>query len=293
MQKIVISQAYQEEMLIGRWLSYIYPLVDKIIISEGRLTPFGNLPNHSTDKTREIIKQWVNKDTKSKIIFTDSFEGNPNNREKAEGNNKNNLLQLAEPENGDLIIIGDIDEFWHTDNFISVVKKFENDDSIEHIPVGWFNMVYNLKQGFIGSIDGRFFRYQKGCYFTNTNHFIGLDGKDKCKDYKHFIHYDQTKLVHLSYAKHPQLIKQKVVSFQRISFTNWWNHCYLVGASNLQQAYYNNERLSRPMGWPGTGWGEGLKSKIEPYNDELPEAIKDLNLDWIDYINKNFEGLKI
>ncbi len=98
MKTIALGQFYNEGMFLDKGFQWLYPLVDKIVISEGKLTPFGKLSQSSEDGTRKIIERWLKGDADSganKIVFMDAHEGNANNREQAEGNNKNNLLNKA------------------------------------------------------------------------------------------------------------------------------------------------------------------------------------------------------
>jgi len=295
MQSIAISQVYNEELFVSKSLSWIYPLVDKIVISEGRLTPHGNLPQHSSDNTRDVIQTWIyNNDAQNKVVLVDAFEGSPNNRESAEANNKNYLLSKSGIENGDMLFILDADEFPEPEGFIFIQNKFKDDDTIRHVPLGWYNFVYNLRQGFKYSIDGRFFRWTTGCKFKSTNHLINSNQEDLSKDYKFFVPFEQSKWLHLSYAKHPKLIREKIIGFARQSLIDWYNYCYLIGAINIEKAYANNTALSAPHGWKGGGFCEGLDVKLEPFTGELPASIRDLAfIDYTDFIKTNINSLVI
>lgn len=301
-KRICLTQVYNEEWLIANYWKHIYPHVDTWIITEGLLSPHINQAFcRSTDSTRFVLdKLSKEQDPDSKVIVVDSFH-NPNckSREQAEGLNKNKMLDIACPNDGDIIFIGDCDEFWGAGFMAegsSLDRCFEAiiDSQHDHVALECFNFVYNLKQGFKGSIDGRFMRYRAGDRFGDTNHFIGSDGKDKTKNHSIVLPLEFTNLLHLSYAKHPLTIKAKVKSFNRRTFTNWYNYCYLEGAENLEVAYHNNQKLSREMGWPGTGWAEGQTAKVESFDDFLPHVLYEYeSIDHTDFIKENKQALKI
>ena len=299
MKVVALCQVYNEELLLERALKWIEPLVDLIIVTEGKLTPT-EMAQNSTDQTREIL---TNANSNKIHWLKGDLEKERNNllegrREGMEGINKRFMLSYALQnglENGDLLYIFDVDEFYHKDDFNHVLDLFRKYDSINHVPLEWFNFVYNLKQGVRGSIDGRFLRYRSGSTFGSTNHFV-YEGQDITKDYKYLRTLEKCRLYHLSYAKHPINIKEKVLSFNRDSFTQWYNHCYLIGAIDPNLAYSNNRILSSTRGWSGEGFLEGQNHKIEElpvFMKELPDGIKDLDVDWVNYICQNHDKLRV
>ncbi len=291
MQTISIAQIYNEEEFAERALAWIYPLVDKIIISEGRLTPFGQLSKYSNDGTRNIVIKWIQKnDIKNKIKLVDAYEGNALNREGCEGNNKNHLLSIAEPEHGDLIIIHDFDEFFPQNQFADIIEMFRKYPDINHIPVEEYQFAYSTKLFFNASHDGRFMRYVKGAHFGSTNHFIYPDGTDITKDYRNLRTREKSGMCHLCWVKSPHLIREKVISFNRPSFTSWFNWVYLVWPLNAEMAYENN-RCIPP--YYGTGFAEGQKEQIQHFIGKLPESIQDMTTDWQDHIRGLFCELRI
>lgn len=290
MKVIALAQVYNESLLLDRGFKWIYPLVDQIVISEGKLTPFGNLSLRSTDTSREVIQEWVNKDKSGKIVFIDAVEGSANNREQSEGNNKNNLLRHSSVEHGDLIFIWDIDEFWFPSRFISVVDKFRRNDTIEHVPVQEYQFAYNLHLYFNAEHNGRFMRYVDGAKFGSTNHFIYPDGRDISKDYSHLVKREETQMCHLCWVKSPHLIREKVLSFNRPSFTAWYNRVYLKWPFNPEGAYLNNNTIPPHY---GKGFAEGQQERIQEFIGVLPYTISDLDVDWLPYIINNHDKLVI
>lgn len=291
MQTIVLSQVFQEELFLDQWITWIYPLVDKMVFSEGLLSPFSKLQQRSIDKTMDILNNWTkNKDYANKITYVNAISEKYNSREKTEGTNKQNLLKLAKPENGDLIIIGDVDEFWFSDRFYRIIDLFKNNDKIMHVPVEEYQFAYNLSLAFKASHDGRFMRYIDGARFGTTNHFIHPNKGDITKDYQYLQKREDTLMCHLCWARHPMDIRQKVLSFNRPSFTAWFNHVYLEYPDNPEIAYKNNSRIPPYF---GRGFAEGQHEKLEPFHGHKPESLFDINIDYLNYIKENKKLLLI
>ncbi len=293
MRVIALCQAYNEALFIERALTWIYPLVDRIVITEGCLTPFGNQSPHSTDGTAQIIADFIQKnDKEGKIIACPVYrpEVPPATREAFEGLNKNYMLKLAEPEHGDLIFILDCDEFWEPNRFANIVDKFRTFICIRHIPVEEYQFAYNLRLAFEAEHNGRFMRFVRGSRFGDTNHFIYPDGRDVTKEYDLLRPRAETQMAHLCWCKHPLLIREKVVSFNRPSFTNWFNYVYLVWPTQSEKAYRNNSNIAP---YHGTGFAEGQHSQLLPFTGQLPPAIADLNIDWLPFIEDHATELSI
>jgi len=290
MKIIAMGQCYNEGLCIYKGLQWLYPLVDQIVLSEGRLTPFGNLPIRSTDDTIEKIKYFITMhDVYNKIKFFNAVEGECGNREKAEGNNKNFLLSQMNIEDGDIIYIWDSDEFFLPNAFLKHIDIMEQNPTYDHIRSEEWQFAYGMKWAFKAS-HGRFIRYRSGCKFTTTNNFNYLDGKNATKHPDMVIPRDKAGFFHLCWTKDPQHIREKVLSFNRPSFTSWYNNVYLVWPKYPQMAYINN-KLIHP--YFGTGFAEGQHEKLVEFEGEMPEVLKDINVDWTDYINEHCDELKI
>jgi len=293
MQIICLTQAYNESTLMHKYMQWLYPLVDKWVITEGSLTPFGNLSIRSIDNTVRIINDFISMyDKKNKIIFKNAIEPKikPNNREVYEGLNKQRMLDLAEPEHGDLIVIGDADEFWQKDRFMNIVDKFRKNDKINHVPIEEWQFAYNLRTAFKAEHNGRFFRYINGAKFTTTNHFVYPDGQDITRNYEYLATRDETNMIHLCWTKHPELIRNKVLSFNRASFTQWYNNVYLVYPDSPELAYQNNKRIAPYF---GTGFAEGQHERLQEFTGTLPSVLTGMFKCWLSYIRKNKGFLKI
>lgn len=293
MKTIALCQAFNESLFIERYLSWIYQCVDRIVISEGGLSPFANLPLKSTDNTRQIIENFKrDNDKENKIIITDTYfnENNtPPTREAWEGLNKNQMLQLAQPQNGDIIFIGDIDEFWDQNRFASIIDLFKQNDSWLHAPVEEWQFAYGLKYCFKASHDGRFMRYRPGAHFGDTNHFF-VSGQDVTKDYRHLQERAKTNMIHLCWSKHPLQIREKCISYARPSLETWFNFVYIQWPFNPSAAYHNNKQIPP---YHGSGYAEGQHNELVLYDGQLPDALKDMQLDWMDYIKENGKQLFI
>jgi len=289
MRVIGLSQYFNEAVFARRHMEHLYPLLDRWIISEGLLTPGSHVDERSTDGTRKIVEDFaIGRD---KIVVTNTVSPiSCNSREQAEGQNKNRMLQLAEPEDGDILCILDADEFWHPERFGWIVDMFRKHDDIEHVPVEEWQFAYNLHLCFRASHDGRFIRYKRGARFGTTNHFIYPDGRDVTKDYHHLVSRGCTQMAHLCWVKHPLLVRDKVLSFNRLSFTEWFNQVYLEWPDDPEKAYRNNYQIAPHY---ESGYAEGQHAKIESFCGALPPILEDFKDDWLDYVKQNKEKLRI
>lgn len=286
-------QAYNEGLFMHQALQWATKVVDQLIITEGRLTPFGNMPVHSSDDTRSTIENFKKLyDKQNKIQFYDAFVVNPppTNREGYEGVNKNFMLKKSGAENGDLIFILDVDEFWHEENFNNVVEKFRRDDKLDHVPVEEYQFAYNLRHCFNAEHNGRFFRYIDGARFGSTNHFIYPGGRDVTRNYKHLVPREDSRMAHLCWCKHPKLIKQKVESFNRPSFTMWYNMVYLGYPIHGDKVYELNQKIAP---YRGRGFAEGQHEKLYEFEGKLPWSIQNMDFDWADYIRRHHDELLV
>lgn len=293
MRVIGLCQAYNEDMFMHQCLQWAVGCVDKLIITEGSLTPFGNQPKRSQDRTRQTIerfKQAYDRDDKMEIYDAVDPEQVPKNREDFEGLNKNFMLEKAAPEPGDLIFILDVDEFWHEENFQAVVERFRKDDKLVHVPVEEYQFAYNLRTCFNAEHNGRFMRYVSGARFGATNHFVHPGVGDITKDYSNLLPREVTQMCHLCWCKHPLGIRQKVLSFARPSFTLWYNLVYLGYPVHGEEVYKLNERIPP---WRGTGFAEGQHKKLKKFEGELPWPIKNMTWDHADYIRRRHDELVI
>lgn len=293
MQTIALMQAYNEGLFIHQQLSWLMDCVDEIIITEGCLSPFKNQSIRSCDSTRNSIKIFKETyDKNNKIKYYDAFIADPvpRNREGYEGLNKNFMLKKSSIEHGDLIYIADCDEFWDPNRFNSIMEKFKNDDKIRHIPVEEHQFAYGLKLCFNAEHNGRFLRYITGSKFGDTNHFIHPDVGDITKDYSHLAKRSDTQMCHLCWSKHPSFVKQKVESFQRPSFTAWYNNVYLEYPDQKEAVYEINKRIGP---YYGTGFAEGQHERLHPFNGILPPVLRNMHLDWTNQIKIWHEELKI
>lgn len=293
MKVIALCQAYNEGEFIHQCLQWATKVCDEIILTEGCLTPFGNQSRRSEDNTRKIIQRFKQSyDVGDKIKFFDAFEAKPapSNREQYEGMNKNFMLKKSNVEDGDLVFILDVDEFWHEDRFINIVEKFKKNDRINHIPIEEYQFAYNFSLYFNASHDGRFMRYVEGARFASTNHFIHPNGKDVTKDYTHLVKREDSQMCHFCWTKHPKLIKQKVESFNRPSFTAWYNYVYLNFPLYGEKVYELNRRIAPHC---GTGFAEGQHEPLKTFKYKLPWPVAMRNTDYLNYIKRHYEELLI
>jgi len=300
MKVVALCQAYQEELFIRRNLTNVYPFVDQIIISEGCLSPHGELSVGSTDRTFDEIAFFISEqDHADKIKFipgwsmADRPPDNrvpPSSREEWEGLNKNKMLAASDIEDGDLIYILDCDEFLQPHRIEEIISYFKEEPGANCVRLKEQQFAYGLKWWF-PSTHPRFFRYRKAGRFGNTNHFFHLVGAAKQKlniTSRHNREFDG--LFHLCWSKHPLQIREKVVSFKRTSFTRWFNTVYLEWADDPASAYANNKKIPP---YHGSGFTEGMHECLREFEGELPAALDGLELDWIEFVRKNKGSLTI
>lgn len=274
----MLTQAYQEAELIDAFLFNRYPHMDKIIISEGLLTPFGNMAMTSPDGTRQKIEKWIRENDKAnKCILlstlTEDFFNGCNNREVREGKNKTRMLQAAHPEENDILHIGDIDEIYDHEGIDWIIRQFKKDNNKKQCWPEEYQCCYNLQLAFNARHGSRFLRYKKGAKFTTTNHFI-VDGVDYVRDKSFIVPREVSGVIHLAFAKHPIHIKEKVISFNRASFTNWFNNIYLKWPQN---PFFDR------------GFAEGQSEPLGPFYGQLPPELENLNIDYFDEVKNNWQ----
>jgi hypothetical protein len=260
MRIIALMQVYNEASFVAQCLQNRYHYVDKMVITEGLLTPFGNMPAESSDRTRELIQEWImvhDIDKKCELLEARRMPGKT--REEMEGHNKNRMLAEAKPNPGDVIHIMDADEFYDPKGFKWIVDRFRACDKIRQCwPEEW-QFAYNLSWAFPSRHGSRFLRYVKGAHFGKTNHFFHGDF-DLVNDRSFVVPRETSGVCHLCWAKHPSLIREKVVSFNRPSFTKWFNDIYLRWPSKKNLF--------------GRGYAEGQREPLRLYDGHLPHELK-------------------
>jgi len=292
MRTIALCQCYNESLFIQKNILNVYNYVDEIVISEGCLSPFGNLPQSSSDNTCDkIIDLMDNQDPQNKIKYVTAYATDKpiGNREQWEGLNKNKMLEASSIEHGDTILILDADEFFSPSSLCNIPELFRKHNKIRHVRCEEYQFAYNLKLQFKAS-HGRWMRYVDGAKFGNTNHFFWPDKQDITKRPDIFTNRDDFPFFHLCWAKHPILIREKVLSFNRPSFISWFNMVYLEYPFCSDLAYKNNS-IIHP--YYGVGYAEGQSQKLYEYNGVLPETLSDLEIDWMPYIIEHKKELLI
>lgn len=284
MKVIALIQAYNEALFIEQYIRHMEPLVDGMIITEGLLSPFGGLSQRSPDGTYDII----DKETKGRnhIIFAreNVDTSQATTREKCEGINKNRMLKQVENkfglEDGDVIFIGDVDEFFLPESFAMHVDLMREHPEWNFIRSEEWQYAYNFNLAFKSS-HGRFMRYKKGSKFGTTNHFKHPDGFDITRRPDYVVPRVEAGFFHFCWVKHPQDVRAKVVSFNRPSFTRWFNEVYLEWPNDPKYAYYRNRQIPPYF---GTGFAEGMHEKLVKFEGELPKSLEGLEVDWLPYI---------
>ncbi|MHA2009818.1 MAG: hypothetical protein ACXADW_02925 [Candidatus Hodarchaeales archaeon] len=295
MKIVAISMSYNEGPWIYKNLQHIYDLVDELLIFEGTVSPFNDQAAHSIDGTRDEIARFLDDYGIVKIKYWSPEKNNSiRTREHYEAWVKNELLKRSNIEHGDIIWMVDADEFYKPQAVTNIISMFQKNDSLLHVPIEEYQFAYNMNLWFKAGHDGRFMRYIKGSQYSGSQHLITPDGKDLSRENKNGrLPREQSQMYHLCWVKHPLLIKEKVLTFKRPSFTAWYNNCYLRWPINSKLAYNNNRILSRPMGWPGGGFCEGQTEPLQEFDGTLPECLQNIDVNWISYIQENIEKLII
>lgn len=297
MKVFAFCQVYNEGLLIRRNLENVCPYVDKIILTEGKLTPYASsvIYETSTDDTLQQIVEFAEHDPDHKLVFMSAITAEeckktPGNREEWEGRNKNHIMAAALElgmEEGDLIYILDADEFIPPAQLCEMITVFKDGDGIHAGMVKEYQLAYGLNHWFPSS-HPRFFRHAKGARFTTTNHFIVPDVGDLSR----MTNYSIDGMFHLCWSKHPKFIREKVLSFSRPSLTRWFNDVYLVWPRSPETAYHQNHYIPP---YYGTGFAEGMSDPLRGPRElpKLPEALQGLEIDWLDYVKEHEVKLRI
>jgi len=296
MKTIALILSYNEEELIERCLANIYDLVDQIIIFEGTLSPFDDQPLRSQDKTDDRIQSFmILYDRQNKIRYWRPEKNNDiRSREQYEAWAKNEMLAMSNIESGDLIYMVDVDEFFKQDHLEYIISYFKREPSLNHAVVEEYQFAYTMLLYFSASHNGRFLRYVKGAKYSASQHFIYPGGTDISKKVDYIFKREICPMFHYCWVKPPELIRQKVLTFKRPSFTNWYNNCYLVWPQNPRIAYENNKALSQVYGWPGTGYAEGQTEPLVFFSETThPIVLNGFEPDYMEYIRQNYNMLKI
>jgi glycosyltransferase involved in cell wall biosynthesis len=274
MRIIALIEVYNAVELVEKTIRNRMPFVDDIYILDGSLAALRDQPKQSTDGTVELIKKLGNKFDNVHIlppISESLLIAKGNSRENQHGANKNYMLKFAKPEPGDIIHLADVDEFYLPEGFTYLLNIFQQNETIQHIIIEEFQFAYNLKLCFNALHDGRFFRYKKGARYTASNHFI-VDGQDISKDDRVVVPRCKSKMLHLCWVQHPIRIRDKVLTFQRDSFTKWYNNRYLI--------------------WPripdNKGFAEGQQMPLYEYQGNLPKELTDFQYNYILDIQQNW-----
>ena len=286
MKVIALLQVYNEEMFVEHAIMNRLKYVDQIIVTEGKLTPFGNLPMRSTDATRSIVERLSLK-YKNVILLDplpESAFSNCVNREACEGLNKNYMLSHSSVEDNDIIHILDCDEFYTNAGISFIIDTFKNNDSLLNVLIMEYQFAYDLKHYFDSGHTGRWMRFKNGSKFKDTNHFL-VNGEDISADRNVVIDREDSGVYHLCWTKPPKLIREKVISFNRPRFTAWFNKVYLMWPLNSQQAYYNNYIITGK-----SGFCEGQPHLLKLLEWSLPKEIKMLSsISYWDDVIENHE----
>jgi len=259
MRVIALMQVYNEADCILPCLRNRYDFMDKIIITEGLLSPFGNMPLESPDGTRERIKEWIatlDQDHKCELLESRRMPGKT--REEMEGHNKNRMLAAARPEPGDIVHIMDGDEFYSANGLKWIIDKFRACSKLRQCWPEEMQFAYNLKLAFPSRHGSRFLRYVKNAHFGKTNHFFH-GTFDLVHDKSFIVPREISGVCHLCWVKRPSLIREKVISFNRQSFTKWFNDIYLRWPST--ESLHKN------------GYAEGQHEPLQSYHGSLPKEL--------------------
>lgn len=231
-----------------------------------------------------------------KITAMPACQDEAQTREKWEGNNKNMMLGCADLEDGDLIYILDCDEFIPRSKLEEIFEYFRQNPHANCARMREKQFAYGFKWWFPSS-HPRFLRYKKDRHFATTNHFIENVFDTSCENNVRKVNITRNVdvefdgMLHFCWSKHPLLIREKVVSFNRESFTRWFNEVYLVWPTDPKKAYSNNSKIPP---YHGIGFTEGMHEPLRDSEVELPEVVADIaDTCWLDWIREHADTLRI
>jgi hypothetical protein len=275
MRIIALMEVYNAAELVKQAVMNRIPFVDDIYILDGSLAALKDQPKQSTDGTMELIQELgVQFDNVHVLppIPESLLIGKGSSRENQHGANKNYMLKFANPEPGDIVHLADVDEFYLPGGFQHILHIFEQDAAVQHVVVEEFQFAYNIQLCFNASHNGRFFRYSKGARYTASNHFI-VNGKDISKDRRITIAREKSGMLHLCWVQHPTRIRDKVLTFQRDTFTRW----------------YNNRYLTWPLRPDKNGFAEGQSEPLYAYCGNIPRELSHFHYNYLNEIKTNWK----
>lgn len=292
MKVVALTQAYNDELYIGKCLSGVQPYVDSLIITEGSVSIHGEHSKHSTDNTEKIMKNFA--DEHNNVIFVKHPNIKTTTRERSEGIVKTAMLRAAEDlgliSNDDWIFTIDSDEFYKEEDIVKIVNLLKNEFKDHHSGyIEEWQFAYNMELAFKSS-HGRFIRYKEGSTVATTHRLIWPDGTTPWNKKKFIIKREDHPMFHMCWTKSPWLIRDKVLSFNRPSFTTWFNNVYLEWPSNSERAYTSNSRIFPHY---GNGFAEGQNEPLVEFKGTLPEHLLDLDVNFLNEIIDNKKKLYI
>jgi glycosyltransferase involved in cell wall biosynthesis len=252
-------QCHNEEEFIGRTLSSIYSVVDRIIVIEGAVEnrPYSTEDGHSTDRTLEIIEDFKkNHDPDNKVMLI-KISKHWKNLEEI----KQTFLDLCFP--GDWIIINDADEFYRPEDILRLRAAIElNPHACEFVP----NFLHFYRDVWHVAVPGpewqpqhqRIFKFVRGMRYNS--HPVVTDPAGHCTYFS--SHYQH----------------------RRVMLNDFWIYHYGYARSNMdeimrrKQEYYKGELAKHgeanvKFDQKVKDWFDGTELVLE-FTGQHPDAIK-------------------
>jgi len=284
---IAITQCYNEIDFIRPCIEAIQPYADHVIITESCNSPYLDKCGwniHSTDGTHEEIEKLEKEYENVHYAKADNISSIAYNRTNGQGLSKKIMFDYGERHNilqdDDWIWIVDADEFYSdlwAHNIVHLLKtKYKN---YECGRITEWQFAYGTAYMFLSS-HGRFVKYKCGSSIKHVHKLIWPNGHCPWKGRAFNMDVQEAIMFHLSYTKHPERIRQKMLSFNRPHYTYWFNKVYLEFPVDEQSAYKNNKYTPS---YPGIGWHWGSNSPLILFDKKCNiDPCKTFEqLDWI------------
>jgi len=274
MRVIALINAYNEVDLVGRCINNIYLDVDKLIITDVDW-PTGK--KIATDGTHEKLMEFVGSSTYGKLKYIQPQFNNTGNPRVNEAIIKTQLMNAADPQDGDWIWIVEADEFYLASQLKGLKERLllGHKSISEHnkhwLTISALTFAYNLHWAYYG-YHGRFFRYKKGSKFTLSNHFSWPSGEISTDANRWHIPICHLCQFHLKFVKPLYRLSQRWTlnsGPDDSGYGNWFENTFKIWPVNSSKACRNNDG----------GWVKGQPTDLFHWDGELPLELQGLKID--------------
>lgn len=270
---------FNGDYVLQQNLENIYPLANKIIITEGPVSYYCTLGfTTSTDKTNDIIKNFP--DPENKIIVI-----------QGQWNEKDDMFKVQDPYfSGDYVWIVDSDELYKKEHMNKVIEFLDKNQS------RCFSMAFRL-YSFYGGLDRyisgfeenfEVIRIQKrGQVITHRPPTMAINGV-KCRDLGHINQFQSEKMFDIRIFHYPYVFptqaKVKVDYYQSWGgsgiISNYWDNLFVpwMRAKTEQEKLKVEQPYLGVQEWIPSRRGPAFTKAFDGKHPDVIESIK-LNLE--------------